>query len=268
MAVDIPLKWGNNGELWKISAKNKNEIVNLKDGSNSVYSVDTFDSNTYRKITFALRIKEKRNSLQIGIVNNVQHKNTRFCKKEIPNNNEMKIEENRYYCIDAHTGKRQSHVTNHAPEEYTDDIIYDGDILIFSIDFESESISIGINDDEIFPMFTNIKDIKNENWRLAVSAYYKDNCVELLSCKGITKEGEGEVDDDQLQESKVEELLIEKEKEKQKEKEKVKETENKKVVKSELAFQEYHRKSELYVKQINDQKYVNFPIRILPVCKA
>ena len=100
--VDVPFEWGDHGPLWKINDKNEKEIMHLeKYGFNSVYSVDTFHSNTFTEVSFKLKIKKRNEWLYIGIINNVQHKNTRFWGKEIPNNDETKIKQNvlLYWCI-------------------------------------------------------------------------------------------------------------------------------------------------------------------------
>ena len=88
----VPFCWGHNGPKWEINKKNKNIIKYIGPiGWNSIYSVDTFNSNQFQKIQFELKIIKRRDSLCIGIINNFQHKNTWFTQKEIPNNNEMQI---------------------------------------------------------------------------------------------------------------------------------------------------------------------------------
>ena len=185
--VDVPFEWGHNGLLWKINENNEKEIMHLeKYGINTIYSDDTFHSSTFKKITFKLNIKKRYTNMYIGIINNVQHKNTRFWTKEIPNNNEMKIKQNMYYCIGAHNGKKSSHVTNHEDKACMNDSINSGDILTFTINFESKSISIVQNNGKTSTLFKNIEDIcKNTNWRFFVSSYMEDSCVELLSCTGF-----------------------------------------------------------------------------------
>ena len=184
--VDVLFEWGHNGSLWKINDKNEKEIMHLdKFGCSTIYSDDTFDSDTFTQITFKLKIKKRNSSLWIGIINNVQHKNTPFWEKEIPNNDEMEMKQNMYYCIGASDGMKGSHVTNDQDEACINDSINNGDTLTFRINFKSESISIVKNSGKKFTLFQSIKDIKNTNWRLFVSSYWEDNCVELLSCKGF-----------------------------------------------------------------------------------
>ena len=139
---DVPFTWGHNGPKWKINDTNKNEIIHLGGYVwNSIYSVDTFNSNTFQKVTFALKIKQRYGTIAIGIINNVQHKNTYFFQKEILNNNEMKIKQNMYYCLDADDGDKKSHVINHKWKKcMNNDSINSGDILTFTIDFLSSSI--------------------------------------------------------------------------------------------------------------------------------
>ena len=190
----IPFFWGNNGPKWKINEKNKKEIKMIKSGPNNcIYSVSTFNSNTYQKIQIKLKIKKIYNisSMPIGIINNFQHKNTWFPTKEIPNNNEIKIKQNMYYCIDIDDGQKNSHITNHKWKQWSNNnnLSYSsGDILIFRIDFVNNLISIGKNNNNIIGnIFENINDIdiKNINWSFVVCSQFKDDCVELLSCKGI-----------------------------------------------------------------------------------
>ena len=184
--VDVSCEWGYHGPLWQINDKNKNEITRLhKHGWNSIYSVDTFNSDTFGKITFKLSIKKRNWGLYIGIINNAQNKNTRFWTRAITNKDEMKIKQNMYYCIDVYYGQKRSHVTNDEDEKFLNDSINNGDTLTFKIDFKCTSISIDKNNGTEFTLFENIKDIKNADWRLFVSSSRKDNCVELLSCKGV-----------------------------------------------------------------------------------
>ena len=194
----VGFEWGHNGASWEINDKNKKEIKIIKGigfNGNCIYSVNTFNSNTYQKIQVKLKIKKRYRYgtyMPIGIINNFQHKNTYFDKKEIPNNNEMKIKQNIYYCIAISDGEKNSHITNHKWEKWKNNNKFSfssGDTLTLTIDFMDCSISIvkNSNNDLIGTPFTNINDLKNKNinWRLVVCSSYKDDCVELLSFKGI-----------------------------------------------------------------------------------
>ena len=67
-------------------------------------------------------------------------------------------------------------MTNHLWKYYDrSDRINNGDIITFTIDFESQSISIVKNNSrwEKFTIFENMNDIKNTKWRLVVSAKWK-----------------------------------------------------------------------------------------------
>ena len=109
----IPFQWGYNGPNWKINDKNGEEIKLTATGWNSIYSVDTFNSTQYKRIQFELKIKKRSCNMLIGIINNFQHANTKFCINEIVTNNESKIDQNMYYCIDADDGTKESHTKNH-----------------------------------------------------------------------------------------------------------------------------------------------------------
>ena len=248
MEVEVPFTWGyhnSDGPGWKINENNKKEIKKLASNvtPRSIYSVDTFNSNTqFQKIKFSLKIKKRNGSVLIGIINNVSHKHTEFTTKEIPNNNnnnnnEMKIKQNMYYCINACDGQKSSHVTNHKCKSCMNTTFNSGDILTFTIDFLSSSIScVKNNNGKTFTLFENIKDIQNTNWRLVVSSRWKDDCVELLSCKGIRQKTD--------QESKMEELLNDKKKE----------------------IDDYKKEKELNVKSLKEKKYVNFRYVVYILC--
>ena len=225
--------------------------------------------------------------------------------KEIPNNNEMKIKQNMYYCSQFNPwgGSKKSHATNFfenfgdvpggtfatdwwscllfrfifnsfnflyfishkqiktlsdfaikislgllitgqwslfficfviiyltgitAPEK--DCHIQKDNIFIFTVDFESQSISIVTTNGKSFTLFENIKDIKNTNWRLVCQAYEEGDCIECISCKGTIKVGKAD------EESKMEELLSEKERQ----------------------IEDYHKEKALHVKSMKEKRFVN-----------
>ena len=211
LRVEVPFTWGYHDQKeWKINdiyAKRIKRIGKYR-YYYSIYSVETFNSNTFDVITFTLRIKKRYERMYIGIINNVQHKNTLFCQKEIPNNNEMKIKQNMYYCINAKNGEKSSHVTNYKWEKCMNDGINSGDRLTFSINFPQQTIFCVKNHLRFIP-FENIEDIKNTNWRLVVTAWYPDDCVELISCEHLVTPGKVRRLMDQ--ESKMEDLLSDKE---------------------------------------------------------
>ena len=190
----IDWEWGHCGPNWEIDKTDTN-IVRALSGPgffdwSCIYSVNTFNSNTYQKVQIKLKIKERYQSsyLPIGIINNFQHKATGFWTPEIPDNTEMKIKKNMYYCLNSSDGMSASHITNHDDVQWTNKNLNfsSGDILSLSINFSDKSISVFKNNTLIGKMFKNVKDLNdNINWRLVVASARKDDCVELISCSGI-----------------------------------------------------------------------------------
>ena len=95
MQVDVPFAWGHNGPKWKINDKNEHEISIIQGNewsdTNSIYSIDMFHSNTFQQLRFRLKISNKRDCMQIGVINNCCHKNRDFDTEKIPYNKQGKI---------------------------------------------------------------------------------------------------------------------------------------------------------------------------------
>lgn len=153
--------------------------------------------------------------MHIGIVNNTSHTDTyfsqrdinynlddddcKFCDHDTDNLNVIKNnDKNIYYSINGQTGGKKSHLTNHKWKKWTSEnylAMFDsGDIVSLLIDFDSLTISYFINGHNVSDyyndtMFDNVTeaDLCDIDFRFAVSGYYKGNCVELVSRKGVKR---------------------------------------------------------------------------------
>ena len=197
---DLRFHWGKHGSHWKINRNNQRCIQVVNGGTNSMYSVETFNSRQYNKVQFDLRITKTAvySNMNIGIVNNMSHTGTHFSQKEINSNQSNATTKNIYYSVRGYSGHKCSYMTDHSWTTWTQNQDLSswkaGDTVSFLIDFDRLAISYfkngqNIRDTNNDQMCDKIdeKYLKNINFRFAVSSGRVGDCIELLSCKGIKR---------------------------------------------------------------------------------
>ena len=141
------------GRWWNI---NGNAINTKENNFRSLYSVETFNGNKYKKIILRLYIIQKKNNILFGIVNGFSDPRGSFAGKR-----------NKciHYSINGCNGYKRSHITKYKDELWASTkykaSFESGDIISLLIDFESLSISYFKNGNNMLdfngnPMFNNI----------------------------------------------------------------------------------------------------------------
>lgn len=182
----VHITWGHGGRKWKVHRSNSKQVSLTSNCSwNSIYSMQTFNSTQYSAVQFNLKIVKRKDTggMIIGIVNNLEYKNTLFAKNQIPN---------KYYALNGCDGKKASHMTDHkwkrwvTPGGDESSSFNTGDIVSLLIDFVNFEIWFIKNTNNFgCPLFKNAKGMKDRNFRLAISAMWKGDSIELLSAKAI-----------------------------------------------------------------------------------